>query len=79
METIYALVIILSGTLVPGDTAGPDVLSGTVENKTTVYFKTLEACEKSYADAVASTDQMAPQGMEVKVEIKPCEGIQVTE
>lgn len=79
MDVIYALVIILSGTLIPDDSAGPDVLSGEVENKTTVYFKTLEACELAYAQAVASKEQMEIPDMNVSVEIKPCEGIQVVQ
>ena len=79
MDVIYALVIILSGTLIPDDSAGPDVLSGEVENKTTVYFKTLEACELAHAQAVASREQMQVPGMNVSVEIKPCEGIQVAQ
>ena len=79
MDVIYALVIILSGTLIPDDSAGPDVLSGEVENKTTVYFKTLEACEVAYEQAVASREQMQIPDMNVSVEIKPCEGIQVVQ
>ena len=43
MDTIYALVVILSGTLIPNEGADPNILSGEVENKTTVYYKTLEA------------------------------------
>ena len=79
MDVIYALVIILSGILIPDESAGPDVLSGEVENKTTVYFKTLEACEVAYEQAVASKAQMEVPGLDVKVEIKPCEGIQVAQ
>jgi len=79
METIYALVIILSGTLLPSDDAGPDVLSGEVENRTTIYFRTLEACEASYAEALASKERMVPAESDAQVEIKPCEGIQVAQ
>ena len=79
MDTIYALVIILSGTVVPHSDAGPEVLSGEVENKTTVYFTTLEACQKARDTAIASKDSMVPSGMDVQVQIKDCEGIQVTE
>jgi hypothetical protein len=79
MDTIYALVVILSGVLVPGDDANENILSGEVENKTTVYYKTLEACELAYSQALASKDQMLVPGMDITVEIKPCEGIQVVQ
>ena len=79
MDTIYALVVILSGTLIPNEGADPNILSGEVENKTTVYYKTLEACDAAYAQAVANKDQMVVPGLDVKVEIKPCEGIQVVQ
>ena len=79
MDTIYALVVILTGTLVPGDEADENVLSGEVQNKTTVYFKTLEACELAYAQALASKEEMVIPNMNVTVEVKPCEGIQVVE
>ena len=79
METIYALVIILTGTLLPNADASPDVLSGEVVNTTTVYFRTLEACQSAHADAVANQNNMAPPGMDIKVVVKDCEGIQVAE
>lgn len=79
MDTIYALVVILSGTLVPTDDADDNILSGEVENKTTIYYKTLEACDAAYAQAVATKDQMQVPGLDVTVEIKPCEGIQVVQ
>jgi hypothetical protein len=79
MDTIYALVVILSGVLVPGDDANENILSGEVENKTTVYYKTLEACELAYSQALASKDQMLVPGMDITVEIKPCEGTQVVQ
>ncbi len=79
MDTIYALVVILTGTLVPGDSADENVLSGEVQNKTTVYFRTLEACEVAYAQALASKEEMVIPNMNVTVEVKPCEGIQVVQ
>jgi len=79
MDTIYALVVILSGTLIPNEGADPNILSGEVENKTTVYYKTPEACDAAYVQAVANKDQMAVPGLDIKVEIKPCEGIQVVQ
>lgn len=79
MDTIYALVVILSGTLIPNEGADLNILSGEVENKTTVYYKTLEACDAAYVQAVANKDQMAVPGLDIKVEIKPCEGIQVVQ
>lgn len=79
MDTIYALVVILSGTLIPNEGADPNILSGEVENKTTVYYKTLEVCDAAYVQAVANKDQMAVPGLDIKVEIKPCEGIQVVQ
>ena len=48
MDTIYALVIILSATLIPEDGSDPNLLSGEVEQKTTVYYKTLEACQAAH-------------------------------
>jgi hypothetical protein len=79
MDTIYALVIILSGTLLPSDDASEEVLSGEVENKTTIYFTTMEACESAYIQTLSNKEQMMVPGMDVTVVIKPCEGIQVTQ
>ena len=78
METIYALVIILSASLVPEEGSDPNLLSGEVEQKTTVYFKTLESCQASYNNALATKDRMAT-GTDATVIVKPCEGIQVSQ
>lgn len=80
MDTIYALVIILSATLIPEDGSDPNLLSGEVEQKTTVYYKTLEACQAAHAQALATKDRMAAEsGSNATVIIKDCEGIQVVE
>ena len=79
MNTIYALVIILSASLLPEEGSDPNLLSGEVEQKTTVYFKTLEACEASYKNALATKDRMVVPGSDTVVVIKPCEGVQVAQ
>lgn len=79
MDTIYALVIILSATLVPEDGSDPNLLSGEVEQKTTVYYRTLEACQAAYAQALETKDRMVEPGSDATVIIKACEGIQVVQ
>ena len=79
METIYALVIILTGTLVPDADAPDGILSGEVENTTTVYYSSMEACEQGYQNAVATYGELVVEGLDSKIEVKPCEGIQVVQ
>lgn len=79
MDIIYALVIIMSGTLIPEDGTSADILSGEVENRTTVYFRTMESCEAAYQQALGNKESMLVPDMNVNIEVLPCEGIQVAE
>lgn len=79
METIYALVIILTGTLIPDAEAPDGLLSGKVENTTTVYYSSMETCEQAYQNALAAYSELVVEGLSSKVEVRPCEGIQVVQ
>jgi hypothetical protein len=79
MDTIYAFVIIINGVLVPGDNAPMGFLSGTLENKITYYFESLQTCELAMQEIEASKGLLLPSEIDADVKVTQCEGIQVAE
>jgi hypothetical protein len=77
METIWAFVIIITASLSPADVSG-DLLGGDVENRTTIYFATQEACEKAYNASVANKQEIEAQMPQSNVVITQCEGLQIS-
>jgi len=76
METIWTFIIIITASLTPAEVNG-DLLGGEVENRTTVYFATQEACNKSRQQSIENKVEISATMMNAKVTITVCEGVQI--
>jgi len=72
METIWVLVIIISGSASAGPDASPDLISGDMYTRTTLYFATEESCNAVRQGVIDTKDSMAGQLDEAEVEISDC-------
>ena len=72
METIWVLIIIVTGS----GSAGPDsmtgLISGDAYSKTTLYFETEEACNVARDVTIDAKDRMTQQFDTATVEVSDC-------
>lgn len=78
METIWAFVIIITASLQPVNVNG-DILGGRIDNTTTIYFATEEACNNAHREAIAHKEEIAASMYDAEVEIFACEGLKIAE
>jgi len=77
METIWAFIIIITASLQPADIAG-DLLGGEVEQRTTIYFATQEACFSAFDAAIANKEEIRREMPNATVTITACERLQIS-
>ena len=72
METIWVLIIIVSGHSTAGPDSMPGLISGDAYSRATFYFETAESCNAAREATIASKDRLTMQFDEATYDIKEC-------
>jgi hypothetical protein len=82
METLWAFIVIITGSVLPPDGATEEERAGfvfiDVTNTTVMHFDSKEACESANEKMIASADVVARGLYNSKVEISGCKAIEYT-
>jgi nicotinamide mononucleotide (NMN) deamidase PncC len=82
METLWAFIVIITGTVLPPDGATEEERQGfvfiEVTNTTVMHFDSQEACESANQKMLASADIVAQGLYNSKVEVSGCKPIEFT-
>ncbi len=72
METIWVLVVIITGSGAAGPSSMPGLISGDAYTRTTLYFETEEACNVARDVTIDAKERMTQQFDIATVDISDC-------